>query len=322
MKTNLTNKTMILLIIASTMIMISSNNLLFSWISMEINTISFILILTKSKKSSDQPMKYFIIQSLSSSMMLISLFLNSLIETPFNFSIVMMVSMLMKLGMMPFHLWFPNMMKFSNWETCFMLMTIQKIAPCMIMCQMINMNLLLLPLSMSMLIAPVSAFNQTSMKKILAYSSINNSSWMVMSLMNSKMLFTFFMTIYSMLTMMTTTMMSTLNISYTNQIKSIKLTHKLNFSINMISLSGFPPTLGFLPKWMLMKSMVMKSIMLLSFMIASSIMSSFIYMKISSLTMTNLTMNKSYKKMKNYFIYQMMMNILTLPTFMIMKNLS
>nr|YP_010990565.1 NADH dehydrogenase subunit 2 [Kodaianella bicinctifrons]WOW98879.1 NADH dehydrogenase subunit 2 [Kodaianella bicinctifrons] len=321
MKTNLTKMTMMSIMITTIIMVTSSNNILFSWMSMEINLISFLPILTESKKMTDQPMKYFIVQSLSSSTMLMSILMNSIIESPLNESIILMTSMLMKMGMMPFHLWMPNLMQSMTWMNCFIMSTMQKISPTILISQTMNFHIMMYPMILSLIASPISTINQLSTKKIMAYSSISNSPWMIMSMMISKTKFIMFMIIYSMITVMIMKSMKKMNFMFINQSLNKSNKKKLSMIINILSMSGMPPMLGFVPKWIILQSMINISIMMVSSMIISSILSMFIYMKMISTMMMTASTTKKTKKEIAEKENNMTINLLTLPLMVLFKSM-
>nr|UVV36449.1 NADH dehydrogenase subunit 2 [Nogodinidae sp.] len=323
MKMNLTKMSMLMMMIMSTMMILSSNNMLFSWMSMEINLIVFMPLITKSKKMTDQSMKYFIVQSLSSSMMLMSMLINSTIEYPINSSIMLMTSMLMKTGMIPFHLWMISMMQSMTWENCLLFSTWQKIAPTIMMSQIMSMKSMMLPMILSLLYAPISAMKQLSTKKIMAYSSISNSTWMILSAMMSKMMFMMFMWLYSMLNMILMKTFKMKNIMFINQMNKMNTKNsKMSMIMNMMSISGMPPLAGFFPKWMILQTMSSISMTMSTSMIISSMMSTFIYMKMTSIiVMESSTKKKSLKKEKMLIETSITLNMLGMPAFLILKSI-
>nr|YP_011014862.1 NADH dehydrogenase subunit 2 [Thabena yunnanensis]WQB38543.1 NADH dehydrogenase subunit 2 [Thabena yunnanensis] len=320
MKINMTKKLMITMMMLTIMMMMSSNNIMYSWMTLEINTIVFMNILTNSKKSTDQPMKYFIIQSLSSSTMLMSIMINSIASIPPSFKTILMMSMLMKLGMMPFHSWLPTIMQSSNWETCMLLMTAQKISPTIMMTQMIDVKSMILPMIFSLIIAPISATKQLAMKKILAYSSISNMSWMTYAAKTSKLNFIMFMTIYTTITITLIKSMETKKIMYMNQMKMHNKWKKMNMLVNMISMSGMPPTMGFFPKWIILQNSIQQSIYISISFIISSIILTFTYMKMINPILASLTMKKKKKKENKSEKSSLIMNLMGMPMNFILKT--
>nr|YP_010381670.1 NADH dehydrogenase subunit 2 [Augilodes binghami]UDL72045.1 NADH dehydrogenase subunit 2 [Augilodes binghami] len=307
------------IMVTSTMMMFSSSMFLFSWMSMEINLIVIMPLICKSKKMKDQSMKYFIIQSLSSSMLLISMILNFLIESPVNFEKLTLISLMMKTGMLPFDKWVPMILQKLNWNMCFIMNTWQKISPTIVFCQVINFKTLILPLSLSLIFAPISLMKLLSMKKILAYSSIYNYPWMILSIYLSKSMFLLFFSIYSMMNFILMKKMKNLNINFMNQVLNKNLLFKFSILINLLSMSGLPPMMGFFPKWMILNMTMNISLMLTIMMIFSSLISTFIYMKIASSILMNQSTKKKFFKTKFLNDKDLLLNSLGSLMFFILK---
>nr|QWZ47756.1 NADH dehydrogenase subunit 2 [Loxocephala perpunctata] len=320
MKINSTKMMFLMILFLSTIMVLSSNNILMSWMAMEMNLFMFLPMMTKKQKMKDQPMKYFIIQSLSSSTMLMSILMNLNSEIPLSMSILLMTSMLMKMGMIPFHMWLPTIMNKMSWNNCFILSTWQKIAPINILSQLIELKMLILPLCLSLLMAPITAIKQLSSKKIMAYSSISNSPWMLISMMMSKFLFYMFMMIYSTLTFMMMKTMKNMNLNFINQILTSTKMQKLNLIILTLSMSGMPPMTGFLPKWMILQQMINFSEMVSMSMIFSSMFATFMYMKMSSNFMLSMNTKKKNKKISKNLNLDIIFNMLGLPLMIILKS--
>nr|QPN51647.1 NADH dehydrogenase subunit 2 [Lycorma delicatula]QPN51660.1 NADH dehydrogenase subunit 2 [Lycorma delicatula]QPN51751.1 NADH dehydrogenase subunit 2 [Lycorma delicatula] len=319
MKMNLSKMMFIMTMTMSIMMTMSSNSMMFSWMSMEINLISFLPLLKKSNKMNEQSMKYLIIQSMSSSIMMTSMIINAIINCPINESILMMMSILMKMGMIPFHLWVPSIMQMMSWEMCMMMMTMQKMIPTIIATQMTSIKLMMMSMIMSMIMAPISGMKQTSLKKLMAYSSISNSPVMIFSLMISKQQFIFLLIMYTTINL---TLMNTFkknNINFLNQINNQTNLTKMSLMISSLSMSGMPPTLGFLMKWMIMKSTICMTPMIPLIMLISSILSTFMYLNMMIPTMTKSNKLKMKKLMKKESIIPIILNLMGIPMMMIFK---
>nr|YP_010381605.1 NADH dehydrogenase subunit 2 [Symplanella nigricans]UDL71980.1 NADH dehydrogenase subunit 2 [Symplanella nigricans] len=303
----------------STVMVYSSSSFIMSWLSMEINLISFLPIITKSKKMKDQSMKYFIIQSLSSSMMLLSIIMNFKIETPINFENLMMMSLMMKMGMIPFHLWILSFMEKLTWMKCLLMNTIQKLSPIVIISQMINFKTTILPMVLSLFMAPISMIKVNSIKKMMTYSSIYNSPWMISSIYISKNVFMLFFLIYSTMNFLFSKKMNEQNIMFFNQITEKTSSSKINLMINLISMSGMPPTMGFFPKWIILSKMNEISILISIMMLFSTIISSFIYLKILSSILLNQSTKKKFFKSMNFNETELVMNLMGTINFILFK---
>nr|QHN59847.1 NADH dehydrogenase subunit 2 [Phiaris dolosana] len=256
----------------STLISISSNSWLGCWIGLEINLLSFIPLISNSKNllSSEASLKYFLIQSIASINFLFIILMKMLFfNVEMNNIIPMMMnsSLLMKMGSAPFHFWFPNIMEGLTWLNCFILMTWQKISPMILLSYYFFDKFLILILIINVIIGAIGGLNQTSLRKLLAFSSINNLGWMLFSIMISENLWLFYFIFYSFLNSIMCFMFFMLNIHFINQLFIINLNNmiKMSLMINFFSLGGLPPFIGFFPKWMVINFMLKNNFFILTF---------------------------------------------------------
>nr|YP_010528200.1 NADH dehydrogenase subunit 2 [Scythropia crataegella]UXW64394.1 NADH dehydrogenase subunit 2 [Scythropia crataegella] len=300
----------------STLISISSNSWLGCWIGLEINLLSFIPLISNVNNllSSEASLKYFLIQSISSInfLFIILMMMYSLkIYNMNNFIILLNLTLLMKMGSVPFHFWFPNIIEGLSWMNCFIIMTWQKIVPMILLSYCFNFNFLIFIVIMNAMIGAIGGINQTSIRKILSFSSINNLSWMIMSIMISENLWMIYFIIYSFITFMLCFIFFIYNFFYLNQFFffNLKMIIKLNLFINFLSLGGLPPFLGFFPKWMVINFLINNNLMFINFiLIMMSLIMLFFYIR---MTYSSLMMNYSklkWLKMKNKQNYNFWMN--------------
>nr|QBZ38134.1 NADH dehydrogenase subunit 2 [Muirodelphax atratus] len=301
MKLNTSKMLFIYLIFMTTLISFSSNNWLTIWIMMETALFMFIPLMSKNKIN-DQSMKYFIIQSTSSYILIFSLLWNSLNETNLN-SLMTLISLMIKLGMPPFHIWKPMVMSNLGWTECLILSTLIKIPPMVLINKMIELKMLILPLTMALMVGSISGINQLNLKKLMAYSSIFNLTWMSSSFLLSKKISLTFLVIYSILNMKTMFFFKKNNLMYLNQMIYMPLKMKLTLNLNLLSISGLPPLSGFFPKWIILNELINNSIILPSMMVITSIISMFMYIQINSFSFSNFYVKKKNNKifwMKNF----------------------
>nr|AHN95686.1 NADH dehydrogenase subunit 2 [Trigonotylus caelestialium] len=321
--------------IMSTLMVLSSSNWITIWMGMEINIMSFIPLMYKSKNSllSQSSMMYFLTQSMASMIFIIMILVNMYgwnnLYKNTDMNMIIMLSMMMKLGMPPFHMWFPEMMNKMNWDMCMMLMTWQKIAPmyCVslsIQNNMINMSFI----ALSTLSGAILGLNHTSIRKIMSYSSMNHMGWIMSCILMYKKLWMMYMILYSVMMIMFSLCMKKYNIMYINQlnIKYIPVMDKINMLIMMLSIGGIPPFLGFLPKWIAMEYMIMSNeIMLLLMMTMSSLITLSYYLRmISYLSMfmshsqkwNFLSLNNKKNNMYMFYINMILPMIMLLMNFM------
>nr|UFY97912.1 NADH dehydrogenase subunit 2 [Hyalopterus pruni] len=317
MNLNLTKIMFLIMLIFSTLMSISASNWLSMWMGLELNLFSIIPILNfkSSIYSIEATMKYFLIQAFASILLLIFLINKNFLFFNNN-NTLMILPLLMKLSLMPFHLWLPSMLEGLNWFSCLLMMTWQKISP-FIMISYLNMNKNLIFLIALILLNSIFGMNQNSMRKILAMSSINNSTWMLFAiLMNNNLWMNYFL-IYSILNFLIIKILNNYNINYINQMKFFNLNFffKLNLMMLIFSIMGLPPMIGFLMKWMLIKTLMYNNMfMIMIMLIMLTILNLYFYIKMTYFMLFNFNLlNKWYlQTKKNNFNLLMFINFFSL----------
>nr|AXS65088.1 NADH dehydrogenase subunit 2 [Cucujoidea sp. 8 KM-2017] len=312
-----------LTLIFGTMMTISAYSWFSMWMGLEINLLSIIPLMKSNKNiyPSEAAIKYFSIQTIASSMILLSIILslNFANFMYFENSINLMLTsgLLIKMGAAPFHSWFPEVMEGMNWNNSLIILIWQKIAPMILMLNYIELNeFIYLSIIFSSMISGILGINQISLRKILAYSSINHIGWMLASMLFSQSLWLIYFSIYSIISLNIILLFKMINIFNLHQLfyslNSDKLI-KFFFSLNFLSLGGLPPFLGFMPKWLTMNFLILNNFYLLALiLIIFTLWTLYFYLRI---TFNSLTLNSyemiTYKKFKmNKFI--LMFNFLSL----------
>nr|APX40889.1 NADH dehydrogenase subunit 2 [Longitarsus niger] len=287
-------------LIIGTFISISSYNWMTMWIGLEINLLS-IIPLFKSNMNCypvEATLKYFITQTLASTIILFTVILSmNLTEffSNFNYWLMMILnsSLLMKLGAAPFHFWFPEVMEGINWMNGLLLLTWQKLAPMILLMYNLNMTLFFcMIIIISSIISGIYGINQTSLRKIFSYSSINHIAWMLASMMNMKNIWLLYFITYSIISINIIIIFYYFNIYFITQLFLILNKNKMIkilFIFNFFSLGGLPPFLGFLPKLLVIYNLTENKFFVMNFiLIVSTLMTLFYYIR---LTMTSLSLN-------------------------------
>nr|WMX20525.1 NADH dehydrogenase subunit 2 [Leucoptera malifoliella] len=302
------------IIINSTMISISANSWFGCWIGLEINLLSFIPLISNVNNllSSEAALKYFLIQSISSmNLMFLIININMLKNMEFFFLSLMLINMplLMKMGSVPFHFWFINMIEGLSWMNCFLIMTWQKITPLIMIFYLYNFKFLFIIIMINAIIGAIGGLNSISLRKILAFSSINNLSWMISSMLISENLWLLYFFIYSSLNLTIIFMFNFLKIYFFNQLFSNNFKNylKMMILINLFSLGGLPPFLGFFSKWMTINYLINYNMIFMNMMlIMTSLIMIFLYLRIMYSTfMINYMKLKWFKfknKLNNYLL--------------------
>nr|APX39689.1 NADH dehydrogenase subunit 2 [Aphthona euphorbiae] len=320
--------------IIGTLITISSYTWFSMWIGLEINLLS-IIPLFKSHKNIypvEATLKYFITQALASTIILftiiISMNLTEYISNNFNYWLMMIMNsaLLTKLGAAPFHAWFPEVMEGLNWMNNLILLTWQKLAPMILIMYNLNMFFFFsIIIIFSSIISGILGMNQMSLRKIMAYSSINHIAWMLASMLNLNSIWFMYFSIYTIISINIIVIFYYMNVYFLPQLFSILNSNKLiklMFMFNFFSLGGLPPFLGFFPKWMVVNNLTDNNLYWLSFiLIIFTLITLFYYIRLMFPSLT-LNTQETILKQSNFTNYKIIsFNIITLSSLMICTNL-
>nr|QII42008.1 NADH dehydrogenase subunit 2 [Anopheles sinensis] len=309
----ISNNIFFITLIFGTLVTISSNSWLGAWMGLEINLLSFIPLMNDNKKNlltSESSLKYFLTQAFASSILLFAIIMlmfmynnNFLLNNNFN-EILILSTLLLKSGAAPFHFWFPEVMEGLSWINGLILMTWQKIAPLMLISYNFIYNFFMISIILSMLIGSLGGLNQTSIRKLMAFSSINHLGWMLLAMSNNEMLWMTYFLMYSLLSFSIVLMFNNFKLFYFNQIFNISMMNpivKLLIFLNLLSLGGLPPFLGFLPKWLVIQNLTnMGQLFILTISVCLTLITLFFYLRLSySIFMLNYQKN-SWMLKNNY----------------------
>jgi len=308
---NVTKLTLYIIILTARVITISSSNILIIWLCLELNLFSFIPILIKNNSNSETEasLTYFLAQTLGSTMFLfrrtMTLMTHLLIE--WN-KVIIVISIILKLGIAPCHHWYPIVIEIIRWINCFILSGWQKLAPLFILIYFIAPNIkkiiptMLLILSINAITGGLLGLNQTSLKKIIAYSSITHARWILRGLIiNTPDLSVTYLFLYILTTF---PLFFTFNSINSDKVNDLWNDHKLNncliiiICFILISLAGVPPITGFIPKLLILNRLIEHSTILRISLITGSVINLFFYTNIclNMLIRNQLVPIKGYKK--------------------------
>nr|YP_009927057.1 NADH dehydrogenase subunit 2 [Indochinamon bhumibol]QNT10753.1 NADH dehydrogenase subunit 2 [Indochinamon bhumibol]BCL51415.1 NADH dehydrogenase subunit 2 [Indochinamon bhumibol] len=272
-------------------ISISSSSWFGAWTGLELNMMSFIPLITIQMNSylSESALKYFLIQALGSTFFIMSscMFLSFTQVS----SSLLLVSLLLKLGSAPFHFWFPQVMSGLTWLQVMILMTLQKIAPMFLISYISstfsNLNkIIYLSTILSAIMGALGGLNMMNLRKMMAFSSINHMSWMLISVVISDSLWVIYFIFYSIISssiVILFNMFQTFTLSDFMKSSQISMPiHSLLMSLNFLSLGGLPPFTGFIPKWMLTQLLINNNLLVpLIFLLSSALITLYFYIRIS-----------------------------------------
>nr|UGN61784.1 NADH dehydrogenase subunit 2 [Cryptocercus convexus] len=334
MPNNPTKILLMLTMMSGILISISSNSWIGAWMGLEINLMSFIPLMSNNKNiyTTESSLKYFIIQAMSSSFLLFIIMVEVLMEDMFTMkydninTMIIMTPLLLKMGAAPFHWWFPSVMEGMSWMNCLLLMTMQKLTPMMLISYMMKMNsfssIIILT---STIVGAIGGFNQLSIRKILTYSSINHSGWMLAAMTINENMWIMYFVIYSMLTITIVVIIKPFNTSFINQTllmnKEMNMMKFMMFT-TLLSIGGLPPFMGFLPKWIIIQMMIINNMnVIMTTMVVMSLLTLYFYLRISYSSFMLLHIepkwNISYYKNNNFMMYSSMMFSMSMMSLMI-----
>nr|YP_009122992.1 NADH dehydrogenase subunit 2 [Strigamia maritima]AJK90876.1 NADH dehydrogenase subunit 2 [Strigamia maritima] len=304
------------------MVTISSSSWFTSWMGLEMNTLAFIPMMAdqSNKMTNEAMLKYFLTHTLASTMLLIpTMTTTSMMSTWMNPpNTIIFIALAMKMGAAPQHFWLPQVMEGLSWQLNMVLATIQKINPIFMMTltkSSMNSSAAIL----SLLSGAIGGYNQTSLRKLMAYSSISHMGGMMMAMMKSTSLVLVYITIYITISVSTMMVFLKTKMSTTTQTPQLTTMLMILMMLNMLSLGGLPPFLGFVPKWMLIKQFTETNMLMTLILISTSIVTLFFYLRITynKFLMSSLTEPKKFKMTKTPTIITIMA-LLTLPLPMFM----
>nr|QKI36924.1 NADH dehydrogenase subunit 2 [Rigidipenna inexpectata] len=254
-----------------TTITTSSTHWVMAWAGLEINTLAIIPLISKfhHPRAIEAATKYFLVQATASALILFSSMTNAWVTGQWDITqlnhptscLLLTAAIAMKLGLVPFHFWLPEVLQGSPMITAMLLTTVVKLPPITILLltsHSLNPTLLTAMAIASTALGGWMGLNQTQTRKILAFSSISHLGWMAIIIAYSPKLT---MLTFSLYTLMTSATFLTLNTTKTLKLstmmtswtKSPTLTASL--MLTLLSLAGLPPLTGFMPKWLIIQEL-------------------------------------------------------------------
>nr|AAY53695.1 NADH dehydrogenase subunit 2 [Morphnus guianensis] len=285
-------------LILGTTTTISSNHWMMAWAGLELNTLAIIPFISKSHhpRAVEATVKYFLVQATASTLLLFSSMTNAWSTGQWDItqltnptsSLLLTVAIAMKLGLVPFHFWFPEVLQGSSLTTALLLSTMMKFPPTTLLLltsHSLNPTLLTTMAVISVALGGWMGLNQTQLRKILAFSSITHLGWMTAVIVYSPKLalLTFYLYI-----LMTATVFLTLNSTKTLKLMTLMTswtkTPTLNATLMLVllSLAGLPPLTGFLPKWLIIQELTKQGMATTATIIATlSLLGLFFYLRLA-----------------------------------------
>nr|ANW09840.1 NADH dehydrogenase subunit 2 [Tauraco erythrolophus] len=320
-------------LLMGTTITISSTHWVMAWTGLEINTLAILPLISKPHhpRAIEAAIKYFLVQATASALILFSSMINAWFTGQWDItqlnhlpsSIILTTAIAMKLGLAPFHFWFPEVLQGSPMTTALLLSTMMKFPPITLLLltsHSLNPTLLTTMAITSAALGGWMGLNQTQIRKILAFSSISHLGWMIIIIMYHPKLTLLTFYLYSLTTAAVFLILSTTKpTKLTTMMTSWTKTPMLNaiMMLTLLSLAGLPPLTGFLPKWLIIQELTKQEMSSTATIIAMlSLLGLFFYLRLAYYSTITLPPN-STNHMKQWHI-----NKPTNPQITILASLS
>nr|WAB21649.1 NADH dehydrogenase subunit 2 [Melipotes ater] len=305
------NLIFVLSLFLGTTITISSNHWVMVWTGLEINTLAILPLISKSHhpRAIEAATKYFLVQATASTLILFSSMTNAWHTGQWDVTqlvhptscLILTAALAMKLGLAPFHFWFPEVLQGTSLTTGLLLSTAMKLPPITLFfltSHSLNPTLLTTMAILSAALGGWMGLNQTQIRKILAFSSISHLGWMAIIICYNPKLTLLNFYLYCLITM---TVFLTLNTMKVMKLSTLMTTWAKIPSLSsilvltLLSLAGLPPLTGFLPKWLIIQELTKQDMALTATIISLlSLLSLFFYLRLTYCTAITLpphTMN-------------------------------
>nr|ADC54880.1 NADH dehydrogenase subunit 2 [Pristurus flavipunctatus] len=263
-------------LLTSTLITMSSDHWLLAWVGLELNTLTALPLISSPHhpRAAEATTKYFLAQTTASTIILLAGTITAWHTGQWTIShpthtlttILLTTAIMLKLGVAPLHLWYPEVLQGTTMITALIISTWQKLAPLALLYMTLHtttVNLLLALGLISIALGGWTGLIHTQTRKLMAYSSIGHMGWLLVALVLDPKLATFTMTVYLLTT---TTIFITLTNTETKTIMDIGTiwpqtpTQTSLIALTLLSLGGLPPLTGFAPKWLIIKDLTMHNL--------------------------------------------------------------
>lgn len=331
---------LISLAVLGMMIILSSNDLIILYLGIELLSLTLYILATLNSSgelSTEAGLKYFIIGAVSSGLLLIGcalIYSNTgftgytelenlmLYENTTNQGIILIIiSMMIKLAVAPFHMWAPDVYDGSPTIVTAFFAIVPKIALFGALVTLITgpflslvtsfQELLMISAGLSIIIGTFGALNQIKLKRLMAYSAISHMGFIFIGLstisLNGLIATLIYFILYIFMTLLTFTIIINLAKFSANPLTLlIGLSREnpllaLSFTLSLLSIAGVPPLAGFLSKFYILNSALQNDMWVLTIVaILASMVSAFYYLQLIKLM---------WFKDSNIFYYKLLSDV-------------
>lgn len=235
----------------STILTVSARDWRLIWIGIEFNTLVACYFLRK--KNRRVVIKYFLIQALGSSLILLTTSIrNSILQ-----ELRLPIALIIKIGIWPAHLWYINLLQNINSDTKIFIIIIvwQKIIPVYLLSLCWGRETILILrilFALARILSPLILIKKNlPSKDIIILSSVNNNGWFIVSIILRDSTFTGYITLYYFPLKIIIEA-----IGKTKRKKSLIIKISWQSFLIVLNLSGFPPFTIFWAKLIILKKTV------------------------------------------------------------------
>ena len=321
--------TLSLFALLGVMLLISANSLVMIYLGLELISLSSYALVAydrESKSGSEAAMKYFVLGSMASGMLLYgmsmiygatgSLDLQEIATAVGNLGredhllifglVFLVVGLAFKLGVVPFHMWIPDVYQGAPVATTLFIASVPKMAAFAMAYRLLQTGLgelhtdwsqmLSILAVLSIVLGNLAAIAQTNIKRMLAYSTISHMGFVLMGLLpgtasgfGSGM---FYVIVYSMMSAAAFGMVILLSARgvEADKIDDFKGLNQRNswyaavMAMVMFSMAGVPVFVGFFAKWLVIKAALDAGLVWLAIVaVVFSVVGAFYYLRIVKL---------------------------------------
>jgi len=297
-------------------LMLLSNDLLLLYLSLETFSLSLYVLagfFRGERRSVESGMKYFILGTLSSILLLASIAFFYAVTGTTSFDafkttefknitvllslIFLLASFAFKLSLVPFHAWAPDVYQGAPTSVTALFSTAPKIAVFIALVKIFlsgaenidSSGFIIILSSLSMIVGNILALRQADLKRMFAYSSVAHAGYISMAflLMDEALLRSIipYLIIYLFMNIGAFAVIMSIkngeNIYSFNGLNKISPLLALSMTVILFSLTGIPPTAGFIVKFNIFKNLFIAGYGGLVFLgLLMSILSAFYYLRI------------------------------------------
>nr|QQQ88867.1 NADH dehydrogenase subunit 2 [Hyalella kochi] len=306
-----------LTLLFSILLVLSANSWFIVWVGLEMNLVFFVPLMLKknNKYSNESSIKYFLVQTFASILIIGSALLLS--EGATLLEHLLLSALFLKTGSAPFHQWLPSLVEGLSWDCLMILFVLQKMGPLLLISFLLKKgalhSLTYLVVSCSAVVGSLGGLMSAAMRKIMAYSSISHMSWVLTSMVLSNFGWVSYYLVYCVVLICTLDLFAKMSVFSINQLMTSSVKSRVISGVSLLSLSGLPPFTGFVPKFMVSVMLLEnKSYFLFFLLLWGTFLSLFFYMRLVLVVAMLSTKNMVFKCEVMFKISKTSLNIMGL----------